>query len=141
MTDTYTVNSAVSLAQAHRELDRMYREHRYVQIEIKRVAGQRTLSQNAALHLFLAWLCEELNAGGFDMRAVLKQDVEIPWTVGSAKEYLWRPIQKALTEKTSTREITTVEPTLIHETLCRHLASKLGITCPPWPSRESRKAA
>lgn len=140
MAETLTVNSATSLAEAHRKLDQMFKQHRYFQAEFKQVAGTRTLSQNAALHLFLAWLCEELNAGGFDMRTVLKQEVEIPWTVGSAKEYLWRPIQKALTEKTSTTEITTVEPTVIHQTLARHLGEKLGIVCPAWPTRE-REAA
>jgi hypothetical protein len=140
MSDTLTINSLTSLAEAITRLDAEWREHRYLEIEIKRKAGQRTLSQNRALHLFLAQLCEVLNEAGLDMRTVLKQDVEIPWTVGSAKEHLWRPIQKALTEKRSTTEITTVEPTIIHETLCRHLASKLGVACPPWPSRERRAA-
>lgn len=140
MSETLTVNSITSLAQAITLIDEQWREHKFLEIEIKRKAGQRTLSQNRALHLFLAQLCEVLNEGGYDMRSTLKHDVEIPWTVGSAKEYLWRPIQAALTQKHSTTEITTVEPAAIHETLCRHLGQKLGIQCPAWPSRE-RKAA
>jgi hypothetical protein len=140
MSETLTVNSAVTLAEAHRELDAMWAKHRYFQIELKQAAGRRTLSQNAALHLFCGWLAEELNAAGYDMRAVLKQDVDIPWTTAAVKEYLWRPIQRALTDKTSTTEITTVEPTLIHETLCRHLAAKLGVVCPEWPNRDRRAA-
>lgn len=136
-----TINSARALAEAHRALDAMWAKHRYFRMELKRVAGTRTLSQNAALHLFCTWLAEELNAAGYDMRKTLKPGVEIPWTPASVKEHLWRPIQEALTGKQSTTEITTVEPTVIHETLARHLGEKLGIACPPWPCRKNRRVA
>lgn len=135
------VNSALTLAEAHRELDQMFEKHRYFQVEYKRVAGHRTLTQNAALHLFCTWLAEALNDAGLDMRATLKPEAEIPWTTQTVKDHLWRPIQQALTQKRSTTEITTVEPTVIHETLARHLGQKLGVVCPPWPSRETRRAA
>lgn len=141
MSKTVVINSAVSLASAMTMLAEEFREHKYVEIEIRQRAKQRTLTQNRALHLFLGQLCDVLNDAGLDMRAVLKQDVELPWTVENAKEYLWRPIQEALTGKRSTTEITTVEPTVIHETLARHLGEKLGIACPPWPCRENRRVA
>ena len=70
------------------------------------------------------------------MRRTLKQDVELPWSQASVKDFLWRPIQKAMTDKTSTVEITTTEPTDIHAVLSRHLGQKLGIECPPWPKRK-----
>lgn len=136
MSQAITINSLASLAAAMTLLSDEFREHKYLEIEIKRKAGQRTLTQNAALHLFLGQLCDVLNDAGLDMRAVLKQDVEMPWTVENAKDYLWRPIQQALTGKQSTTEITTVEPTAIHETLARHLGQKLGVVCPPWPKRD-----
>jgi len=41
-----------------------------------------------------------------------------------------------MTDKTSTVEITTTEPTDIHAVLSRHLGQRLGIECPPWPKRE-----
>lgn len=140
MTQNLTINSAPALAQAHRELDRMWADNRYLEIEIKRKAGQRTLTQNAALHLFCGWLAETLNDAGYDMRRTLRHDVEIPWTAIAVKEHLWRPIQEAMTDKNSTTEITTVEPTAIHATLARHLGDRLGVTCPPWPKREDKEA-
>lgn len=140
MTETLTINSEVALAQAQRQLAELWRENKYVEVEIRRKAKQRTLTQNRALHLFCQWLAEALNDAGYDMRKTLREDVEVPWTQASVKEYLWRPIQEALTEKRSTTEITTVEPTEIHAVLSRHLGERLGVECPPWPKREDKAA-
>jgi hypothetical protein len=132
----FKINSLAELSRAITEIDGEWHQHHYLEITIKRKAKQRTLTQNAALHLFLTRLSEVLNDAGFDMRRTLKHDAEIPWNQASAKEFLWKPIQKALTQKDSTTEITTVEPTMIHETLCRHLGAKLGVICPEWPKRD-----
>ena len=131
------VNSLATLREAHQLLDEQFDAHHYVDIEIKRVAGQRSSQQNRALHKFCALLADQLNAAGFDMRRVLKQDVDIPWNTLAVKDFLWRPIQTAMTGKESTTEMTTVEPTVIHEVLARHLGQKLGIVCPPWPKKEA----
>jgi len=140
MTDTLTINSEIALAKAQKQLADLWRENKYIEVDIRRKAKQRTLTQNRALHLFCQWLADTLNDAGYDMRRTLRQDVELPWTQESVKEHLWRPIQKAMTEKHSTTEITTVEPTAIHEVLSRHLGQKLGVTCPPWPKRDQEAA-
>ena len=95
----------------------------------------RTLTQNRALHLFLGHLAEALNDSGFDMVAVLNDGVSIPWSTESAKEHLWKPIQKAMLNKESTTEANTTDYSAVYEVLTRHLGSKLGIQCPAWPSR------
>ncbi|HCP19605.1 hypothetical protein [Spongiibacter sp.] len=140
MSDTLIINSEIALAQAQRKLAEMWRENKYVEVEFRRKAKQRTLTQNRALHLFCQWLADTLNDAGYDMRKTLRQDVDIPWTQESVKEHLWRPIQIAMTDKRSTTEITTVEPTEIHAVLSRHLGQKLGIACPAWPKREDKAA-
>jgi len=140
MTDTLIINSETSLAEAHRKLDEQWRESRYLEIDFRRKAKQRTLTQNRALHLFCQWLADTLNDAGYDMRRTLREDVDMPWTQTSVKEHLWRPIQRAMTDKKSTKDITTVEPTAIHEVLSRHLGERLGVTCPPWPKREQEAA-
>ncbi len=140
MTDTITINSEIALAQAQRQLAEQWRENKYLEVEIRRKAKQRTLTQNRALHLFCQWLADTLNDAGLDMRKTLREDVDMPWTSTSVKEYLWRPVQLAMTDKQSTTEITTVEPTDIHAVLSRHLGSRLGITCPDWPKREDQAA-
>lgn len=99
------------------------------------VSEQRTNLQNRSLHKFCEMLAEELNNAGYDMKATLKEDAEIPWNKDLVKEFLWKPIQKAMVDKTSTTEMDTTDPSKIHEVLMRHLGSKLGINYIDWPSQ------
>lgn len=140
MSETITINSEIALAKAQKQLADMWRENKYIEVDIRRKAKQRTLTQNRALHLFCQWLADALNDAGYDMRRTLREDVDMPWNQNSVKEYLWRPIQTAMTDKQSTKDITTVEPTAIHEVLSRHLGERLGVQCPPWPKREQEAA-
>jgi hypothetical protein len=85
------------------------------------------------LHLYLDRLAEALNDAGYDMKKTLKEDVDIPWNRDMAKDFLWRPIQKAMTGKESTTEMNTVDPSDIYEVLNRHIAEKFGVSV-PWPT-------
>lgn len=139
MRESIIINSLTALSSAITRISNEWREHKYLEIEVRHKAGKRTLTQNGAMHLFFTQLAAELNAAGYDMRKTLKPEAEIPWTPASVKTHLWRPIQEALTAKKSTTEITTVEPTVIHQTLARHLGDKLGVVCPSWPSKETNE--
>lgn len=97
----------------------------------------RTLQQNRALHKYCELLAEALNDAGYDMRKTLKHDIEIPWNKNRVKEFLWKPIMETMTDKESTAELDTVEPSAIHAVLSRHLGEKLGVYV-PWPSKEDR---
>lgn len=99
--------------------------------------NQRTTQQNKSLHKLFEMLADELNNSGYDMRKVLKPEIDIPWTKQNIKEYLWRPVQEAMYGKKSTTELTTKDLDKVYEVLCRHLGSKLGITMPPFPSLET----
>lgn len=88
---------------------------------------QRTISQNRALHLYFTMLADTLNENGLDMRKVLKPGIDIPWTSKNIKEYLWRPIQKALLHKESTTELTTSEIDQVLDILHLHLGEKFGV--------------
>src|SRR3990167_7615419 len=94
----------------------------------------RTAQQNRALHLYFELIADTLNDAGLDMRAVLKPEVEIPWTARNVKEFLWRPVQKIQLGKDSTTDLTTKEIDVVFETVNRHLA-KHGIHI-PFPSIE-----
>jgi len=95
---------------------------------------QRTSKQNNALHLYLAQLSKALNDAGLDMKAVLKPEVEIPWTPENVKNHLWRPVQRIYLNKESTTELTTDEISKVYDVINRHLA-KFGISV-PFPSEE-----
>jgi len=95
----------------------------------------RTIRQNAALHKYFTMLADELNFAGLEMKKVLKPEVEIMWTAESIKNYLWRPIQYAMTDKISTTELDTKQVNKIYEVLDRHLGEKFGISV-EFPSEE-----
>ena len=105
--------------------------------EFGRETGVRTLPQNSALHLGLTMIATALNDAGLDMKKVLKPHVDIPWTTESAKNHLWRPIQKAMTGKTSTTELDKVsEINEIWDVIMRHLGEKYGVEYIPFPSKQ-----
>ena len=96
---------------------------------------QRTLTQNAALHVYFKLVSDALNDAGLDMRKVLKPTVDIPWSPKTVKDYMWRPIMKAQFIKSSTTQMTTVEIDEVYNVLNRHLSEKFGIYV-PFPTNE-----
>ena len=96
----------------------------------------RTAKQNNSLHLYFTLLAGELNAGGFDMKKVIRQEVDIPWNPYSVKEYLWRPLQEAQLGKRSTTKLTTKEIDQIYDTLNRVVGERTGVHV-EFPSIES----
>ena len=108
--------------------------------DIGKETGVRTPSQNNALHLGLSMIARSLNEAGLDMRKVLKPEVEIPWTTTSAKEHLWRPIQKVMTGKKSSTELDKVsEISEIWDVIMRHLGEKHGVEYIPFPHDPSKQ--
>lgn len=131
-----TINSDKSLEEAIGQIRKQYNEKRFVKIKMS-YGRQRTLTQNRALHMFCDNLAKALNDAGLDMKRVIKQDVDIPWTGDTAKNYLWRPIQKAVTGLDSTTKPEASQYSAIYEVLNRHLSQKFGISV-PFPERESK---
>lgn len=94
---------------------------------------QRTIRQNAALHLYFTQLSEALNEAGLDQRKVLKPGVEIPWSPDAVKEQIYRPIMRAQLGKESTADQTVAEIDKVFDTITRHLGERFGIHI-PFPS-------
>ena len=95
----------------------------------------KTPPQRSALHVWCEQTAEVLNDAGLDMRKMLKPEVDIPWTKDSVKEILYKPILEAMTNKTSTEDMNTMEPSVITEVIARHAAEKFGVTLPPFPNK------
>ena len=94
---------------------------------------QRTITQNRALHLWFELVATTLNDAGLDMRKTLKPSIDIPWTKMTVKDFLWRPIQKAMLQKDSTKKLTTKEIDTVYDVINKHLSEKLGVH-QPFPS-------
>lgn len=89
---------------------------------------QRTKQQNKAIHVLFNLYAGKLNEAGLDMRKTLKETVDIPWTGPAVKEWIWKPVQKALLNKDSTTELTTVEIDEVFDTINRYMAEKHGLS-------------
>lgn len=98
----------------------------------------RSRTQNNALHKFCSLLAEEMNTSGKEMRLVLKGDVPIWWTTTSVKDYIWRPVMKAMTGKESTTKLSKTEGEIdvIHKQIMQWLGERHGIEYIPFPSNE-----
>ena len=86
--------------------------------------------QRKALHLYFNLLAEALNEAGFDMKKVLKQEVDIPWNKDTVKEYLWRPIQKAYLGIESSNNLEQDQIDKVWEILNRMIGEKTGVHVP-----------
>jgi len=102
------------------------------------VSKRRTLTQNSAIHKYCELLAAALSDSGYDMVRTLRilrktPDIELQWTMESVKEYLWRPVQVATTEKQSSSKLDRAEVSRVYEELNKYTANKLGVSL-PFPS-------
>jgi hypothetical protein len=82
-------------------------------------------------------LAESLNESGQDMRMVLKPEIDIPWTMESIKNMMFKPIIKAMFDVDSTKDLDTKQISEAYEVLNRHTSEKLGVSV-IWPHEEER---
>ena len=127
------INSRKSLEAYKVFLDAQFEEHKYLRLSLK-TGKQRTLTQNASLHLFCTQLSEALNDAGFDFRTFVKEGYPVPFNEMLVKEYLWKPIQKAITGKESTTKPTRKQYGEIYKSLNVKMAEH-GVYV-PWPSKD-----
>ena len=93
----------------------------------------RTGQQNKCLHEGLRHLADELNERGLDMKAVLPT-IDIPWTMESAKEYLFNRIAKIMFDGRTSSELNTTEMQQVWDVLMRHTGEKHGVYV-EWPTK------
>jgi len=98
---------------------------------------QRTINQNAALHLYLEQIAQDLiDSGQGDMKQIIK--MPITPTKENVKECIWKVIQKAMyPHKISTTQLNTIEIQDIYLQMDSQM-NKLFNVSRPWPSIESQ---
>ena len=128
------LNSKKSLEDYKLFLDAQFKKHKYLRVTHK-TGKQRTLTQNASLHVFCGLLAESLNDAGFDFRTFVREGYPVPFNESLVKDHIWRPIQKAITGKSSTTKPETHEYAVIYDALNIKLAEH-GIYV-PWPCKEN----
>ena len=98
----------------------------------------RTPLQNRSLHKYCTMLADALNESGQDMRATLKPEIDIPWTMENIKNLMFKPIIKAMFDVDSTKDLDSKQIGEAYEVLNRHTAEKLGVSV-IWPHEEERR--
>lgn len=129
------INSQQSLDAHIEHLRIQFAKHKYLRVNTK-TGKQRTLTQNASMHLYFQHTANQLNEAGHDFRVLVDDNIDVPWSPELVKNYLWIPVQKAITGHKSTTKPKTDEYSKIYEVLNRHISGKLGIFI-PWPSKDS----
>lgn len=137
-----TVNSDRTLNEAISALCQQYREHPYMEVDIAVGERQRSDQQRKAIEVYCNELAKAMNAAGLDQRAVLasmREGVEIPWSQDRVKDTLWREVQKAMLDKTSTTNLSRQEVSQVYEALNRWTSQTLGVSV-PFPERREEAA-
>ena len=131
-------NCDKSYAQALYEFSREYRAHYYLSWSIT-TGKQRSMTQNAALHLYCEMPSETLNHAGHERMVTTPiGQVSVPWTKDSVKENIWRPVQIALTKEQSTTAPLRGQYADIYDVIHRHMVDAKGISV-LWPVKEDDK--
>jgi len=98
---------------------------------------KRTLQENSALHKYYDLLSEEFNNVGLDFQTFFTKPDNLIITPVVIKEFIWRPVQKAMFGKKSTKELTkTGEINKIYDVINKKL-SNWGIYV-PFPDKKDR---
>jgi hypothetical protein len=129
------INSDSSLEAVINKIRLQYEEHKYLNVTVSK-GSSRTPTQNASMHLFCGMLADELNGAGYDFRTFVKPGYPVPFSEYLVLNYVWRPIQKALTGHDSSTKPTRKEYGLIYDTINLKMITK-GIYC-PWPTLEAK---
>ena len=111
-------------------------EGKEIQVDLHLHRDRRTDRQNRALHLWFTMLAEALNDAGYDMKKVIRANMDIPWTDYNVKEFLWRPVQEAQLGKKSTTQLTTDEIDKVFEVINKAVGERTGVHV-PFPSIET----
>ena len=127
------ITNEFQLEEAKKELDKFYNENGYVEVEAK-TAKTRTQRQNRALHVFCRQLAETLREKDFDTAKFFKSGFEVPFTTEIVKDNVWKPIQRAVTNKERSSKLSRTEVSEVFDVINRLLAEK-GIHV-PWPEKK-----
>lgn len=128
------IKNEFQLEEAKKELDKFYNENGYVEVEA-RTAKTRTQRQNRALHVFCRQLAETLREKDFDTAKFFKSGFEVPFTTEIVKDNVWKPIQRAVTNKERSSKLSRTEVSEVFDVINRLLAEK-GIHV-PWPEKKN----
>ena len=82
------------------------------------------------MHLWFRQIAEELNGAGHWVRHPFSDKLEIPFTEVLVKEMLYKPVIKAMYDKSSTAKLTPIQLSEAAEVLTRWLSEHKDVYVP-----------
>ena len=103
----YKTSSLEDIKKAHVNIDTWAKTD--CKFELKKLSNSRTSQQNRALHLFCSFVSNELNELGLEFHhpSLITEGFTTRYTMDIVKNNVWRPIQIALFDKVSTKDLDT----------------------------------
>ena len=130
----FTVNSESTKDFLKKHIDELFDNHKWFQVQFN-TDKERTNRQNSALHVFCGLLAQALNDAGYSYIVTINtKETQIDWSMHSVKDYLWRPIQKAIANQKSSTKCSTKDYPEIYENLNRLTSERFGVSV-AWPTR------
>lgn len=141
--ESWVVNSEKSLENFVTQAGKLYEDKKYVTFKWS-TGRQRSELQNRAIHVFCREIAEALNNAGIERETsikiksnVLKNVVDVPWSMELVKDLIWRPVQLAkYPEKESTVKLERSEVSDVAEIIIKHLGENFKIYV-PFPDRRA----
>lgn len=139
----YTINYHVQINKVLNDIDglatKAINNKKKLMITVEEVGeNDYTKKQRGALHVWCSQVAETLNAHGAHFAVRYKTDgseMLIEWDKDLVKKYIYKVVLNALTDKTSTEDQNTVQPSMVAQHITRHFATRDNpIFLPDWPS-------
>lgn len=105
--------------------------------KVQKVDDVRSSQQNNAMHLWFSQYAELLNDAGFDVKATVREDIEVPWTGDLIKSVIWKPLLLQMYGKKSTRKMEKKMVNKLLDTINKTIGVRTGVPVPEFPSQES----
>ena len=138
MAEGFAVNSEQRLPLCAKWVESLFRKHKYVTLEAK-TSKPRTPTQNNSIHKYCELLAEALNGAGYTLTVKVIREVEVPYTKENVKDYIWRPVQIALFQIASSKDLTTKQVSEVYEALNLFLIERFCVYV-PWPEKVPQHA-
>lgn len=134
--ETYIINCEQTLKTLLQIIPKIWLKYKYITVVVSN-DQQRTKKQNDALHLYLRLLAQALNDSG--QGYVFKfngRDTQCEWTMETVKERLWHPMQIAITDKKSSKDLTIDELIRVHKNFELAIIERCEGLRVPFPDKE-----
>ena len=140
MTETILIETYTDIDKAFREIDLFASKELSLNKKVfvqYTTENRMTSKQRGALHVWCDLVAKCLNDSGLELEytgPIKSLQISVPWSMYTVKDLLYKPVLKAMTEKTSTEEQSTIDPSSVAEAIHRAFAMSKGIALPDWPS-------